>query len=76
MNAEYIKIQPYLLDFYTSFYMSLTGITIVELILIILSRISSIFIPQLGISVMVILHQCSKEDDEDDLQDDAYQRQP
>lgn len=68
MNAEYIKIQAYLLDFYTSFYMSLTGITIVELILVFLF---SFVIPQLGISVFVVLHQCSKEDDEDDLQDDA-----
>lgn len=72
-----IKIQPYyLLVFYTPFYMSLTGITIVELILVIISRRSSVFIPQLGMSVMVILHQCSKKDDEDDLQDDAQQWQP
>jgi len=56
--------------------MSLTRITIVELIFIIVSSRSSVFIPQLGMSVMVILHQCSKEDDEDDLQDDAQQWQP
>lgn len=53
--------------------MSLTGITIVELILMIISSstMGSVFVPQLGMCVIVILHQRSKEDDEDDFQDDA-----
>ncbi len=65
----------FLVVFYTPFIkkVSLTGITIVELILMIISSstMGSVFVPQLCISVIVILHQRSKEDDEDDFQDDA-----
>lgn len=53
----------------------LTGIAIVEFIIVLMCTVGSIFIPLLGICVVVILHQYSKKNNENDLQDDAQQRQ-
>lgn len=39
-------------------------------------RAVSVRIPSCRVCVVVILHQCAEEDDEDDLQDEAGDRQP
>ena len=52
---------------------SLTRVAKVEVVVIVAWAIVEFLMPVLRIRVNVVLHQDAKQDDEDDLQDDAHQ---
>lgn len=50
---------------------SLTGVAVVKVVVVVGRAIGDFLMPELGVCLIVVLHQNAEEDDDDHLQDDA-----